>query len=129
MKMPNFMMALLNATRVKYPSPQRQRFNGFTCGASGLPCEGVFPTEAWRGRAATEEVSPVFTQRRRTRRVPSFPHAFSGNPGETGTGPPIKTFGVTPLVAALCSNTGHLLQGNLFPLRVLRGEISEKRKP
>jgi hypothetical protein len=24
---------------------------------------------------------------------PSFPHAFSGNPGETGTGPPIKTFG------------------------------------
>ncbi len=24
---------------------------------------------------------------------PSFPHAFSGNPGETLTGPPIKTFG------------------------------------
>jgi hypothetical protein len=24
---------------------------------------------------------------------PSFPHAFSGNPGETQTGPPIKTFG------------------------------------
>ena len=24
---------------------------------------------------------------------PSFPHVFSGNPGETGTGPPIKTFG------------------------------------
>src|SRR3990170_3534754 len=24
---------------------------------------------------------------------PSFPHAFSGNPGETRTGPPIKTFG------------------------------------
>jgi hypothetical protein len=23
----------------------------------------------------------------------SFPHAFSGNPGETLTGPPIKTFG------------------------------------
>src|SRR5437867_4937639 len=23
----------------------------------------------------------------------SFPHAFSGNPGETGTGPPIRTFG------------------------------------
>jgi hypothetical protein len=23
----------------------------------------------------------------------SFPHAFSGNPGETWTGPPIKTFG------------------------------------
>ena len=26
---------------------------------------------------------------------PSFPHAFSGNPGETLTGPPIKTLGVT----------------------------------
>src|SRR3990170_3150411 len=26
-------------------------------------------------------------------RSPSFPHVFSGNPGETGTGPPIKTFG------------------------------------
>src|SRR6266702_6084424 len=25
--------------------------------------------------------------------TPSFPHAFSGNPGETLTGPPIKTFG------------------------------------
>jgi len=25
--------------------------------------------------------------------VPSFPHAFSGNPGEFGTGPPIRTFG------------------------------------
>jgi hypothetical protein len=25
--------------------------------------------------------------------VPSFPHAFSGNPGEFRTGPPIKTFG------------------------------------
>jgi hypothetical protein len=24
---------------------------------------------------------------------PSFPHAFSGNPGEIRTGPPIKTFG------------------------------------
>jgi hypothetical protein len=24
---------------------------------------------------------------------PSFPHAFSGNPGGIGTGPPIKTFG------------------------------------
>jgi len=24
---------------------------------------------------------------------PSFPHALSGNPGEFGTGPPIKTFG------------------------------------
>jgi hypothetical protein len=23
----------------------------------------------------------------------SFPHASSGNPGETGTGPPINTFG------------------------------------
>jgi hypothetical protein len=26
-------------------------------------------------------------------RAHSFPHALSGNPGETGTGPPIKTFG------------------------------------
>ena len=26
-------------------------------------------------------------------RVQSFPHAFSGNPGEIRTGPPIKTFG------------------------------------
>jgi hypothetical protein len=24
---------------------------------------------------------------------PSFPHAFSGNPGRIRTGPPIKTFG------------------------------------
>ena len=24
---------------------------------------------------------------------PSFPHAFSGNPGEPRTGPPIRTFG------------------------------------
>jgi hypothetical protein len=24
---------------------------------------------------------------------PSFPHASSGNPGESGSGPPIKTFG------------------------------------
>ena len=24
---------------------------------------------------------------------PSFPHALSGNPGESGSGPPIKTFG------------------------------------
>ena len=24
---------------------------------------------------------------------PSFPHVFSGNPGETRTGPPIRTFG------------------------------------
>jgi len=31
---------------------------------------------------------------RRGVRTPSFPHVFSGNPGETGTGPPIKTFGV-----------------------------------
>ncbi len=26
-------------------------------------------------------------------RSPSFPHAFSGNPGEIRTGPPIRTFG------------------------------------
>jgi hypothetical protein len=26
-------------------------------------------------------------------RSPSFPHAFSGNPGDIRTGPPIKTFG------------------------------------
>ena len=25
--------------------------------------------------------------------LPSFPYAFSGNPGELRTGPPIKTFG------------------------------------
>jgi len=25
--------------------------------------------------------------------LPSFPHAFSGNPGELRTGPPIKAFG------------------------------------
>ena len=25
--------------------------------------------------------------------IPSFPHAFSGNPGEFRTGPPIKAFG------------------------------------
>ncbi len=30
---------------------------------------------------------------RRGVRTPSFPHVLSGNPGETGTGPPIKTFG------------------------------------
>src|SRR5439155_13791816 len=28
-----------------------------------------------------------------TSRSPSFPHAFSGNPGEFLTGPPIRTFG------------------------------------
>lgn len=28
---------------------------------------------------------------------PSFPNASIGNPGETGTGSPIQTFGVTPL--------------------------------
>jgi hypothetical protein len=27
------------------------------------------------------------------RMIPSFPRAFSGNPGEIRTGPPIKTFG------------------------------------
>jgi hypothetical protein len=32
---------------------------------------------------------------------PSFPHAFSGNPGGIRTGPPIKTFGVTALGVAL----------------------------
>ena len=35
-------------------------------------------------------------------RIPSFPHAFSGNPG-AGTGPPIKTFGGDVLGVAIPS--------------------------
>src|SRR5438132_13979490 len=35
-----------------------------------------------------------FLRRKRSPiRSPSFPHALSGNPGESGSGPPIKTFG------------------------------------
>src|SRR6266542_1342695 len=57
--------------------------------------------QRWRAGTSLAIRSDVFwvyckrnsPQRPRTRRVPSFPHAFSGNPGETGTGPPIKTFG------------------------------------
>jgi hypothetical protein len=34
---------------------------------------------------------------------PSFPHAFSGNPGEIRTGPPIKTFGGDGLGSGISS--------------------------
>jgi hypothetical protein len=41
-------------------------------------------------------------------RLLSFPHAFSGNPGEFRTGPPIKTSGVTAwdIVPAFSSPVG-----------------------
>jgi hypothetical protein len=35
----------------------------------------------------------VFDPNRSSPTSPSFPHAFSGNPGGIRTGPPIKTFG------------------------------------
>ena len=35
----------------------------------------------------------VFDPNRTSPTSPSFPHAFSGNPGGIRTGPPIKTFG------------------------------------
>ena len=35
----------------------------------------------------------VFDPNRSSSTGPSFPHAFSGNPGGIRTGPPIKTFG------------------------------------
>jgi hypothetical protein len=41
---------------------------------------------------------------------PSFPHVFSGNPGETRIGLPIKTFGVTNSVTSQCPTVS--LQGD-----------------
>jgi hypothetical protein len=64
-------------------------------------------------------------------RSPSFPHAFSGNPGENGTGPPIKTFGgdafgINSHQYSLTPRS--LLRGSSFvflrALRVLRGGYS-----
>src|SRR3989338_3246823 len=45
---------------------------------------------------------------------PSFPHAFSGNPGEFRTGPPIKTFGGDNF-------GGKSSEGLLIPRSLLRG--------
>jgi hypothetical protein len=57
----------------------------------------------------------------------SFPHAFSGNPGEIRTGPPIKTFGGDGLRSRISSpqrqfskkHTKNKLKEKFFPLFVL----------
>jgi hypothetical protein len=44
-------------------------------------------------RSPTENENGVCPSTPNSPTSPSFPHAFSGNPGEIRTGPPIKTFG------------------------------------
>jgi hypothetical protein len=45
----------------------------------------------------------VFDPNRSSPTSPSFPHAFSGNPGGIRTGPPIKTFGGDGLESRISS--------------------------
>jgi len=54
-------------------------------------------------------------------RIPSFPHALSGNPGGSGTGSPIKTFGGDEIWNR--SNDGHSTP------RLLRGRSIERFSP
>jgi len=59
----------------------------FRCAAPGLQHAQRTPYEIYiRAVAKLECVESEVT-------IPSFPHAFSGNPGEFRTGPPIKAFG------------------------------------
>ena len=44
-------------------------------------------------RSPTEHENGVCPSTPNSPTSPSFPHVFSGNPGEIRTGPPIKTFG------------------------------------
>jgi hypothetical protein len=44
-------------------------------------------------RPQSMKMAHVFDPNRSSPTSPSFPHAFSGNPGGIRTGPPIKTFG------------------------------------
>jgi hypothetical protein len=45
--------------------------------------------------AGSQSISPGLLRKRAcsVHQTPSFPHVFSGNPGETRTGPPIEAFG------------------------------------
>jgi hypothetical protein len=64
-----------------------------------------------------------------TSKSPSFPHAFSGNPDESLTGPPIKTFGGdncgrNSYTNLILRSTGVVYQLELSDVRCLLSQLS-----
>jgi hypothetical protein len=90
-----------------------------------------------RSPTENENGEHVFDPNRSCPTIPSFPHAFSGNPGGIRTGPPIKTFGVTvmgtrisarqPQFSKEITKATKKLDFLVFSLRGLRAFVVNKK--